>query len=137
MAFSFFDGSPLNFLKLRQDHREPCQSDLFLKESKSRTSLERVMKSPTDMLATDLRRMAGVIPVGWRAVIVMAVTVIVFPVLITVFILDALTYDMPGIRNPVRKTFDWLSRWILHTPQHTRTVRRPARHFSKPAGQTT
>jgi hypothetical protein len=108
-----------------------------LKQSKPRPPQERVMKSPTDMLATDLRRMAGAIPVGWRAVVVMVATIVVFPILISVFILDALTYDMPGIRNPVRKAFDWLSRWILHTPQHTRVARRPARHFTKPAGQTT
>lgn len=74
------------------------------------------MKSSADMLAADLRRMAGLIPVGWRAVAVLIFTVVVFPLLITAFVLDALTYEMPVLRAPVKRCLAWLG-----TRRHPRT----------------
>jgi UDP-2,3-diacylglucosamine pyrophosphatase LpxH len=68
------------------------------------------MKFPTVMPATNQRQMPGTIQAGWRAVILLAVMVIVFPVLISVFILNALTHDMPGIRQPVKLFMNWLSK---------------------------
>jgi hypothetical protein len=79
------------------------------------------MKTPADMLASDLRRVAGTIPVGWRAAVLMAVLIILFPLLVTVLIFDALTYDMPMIRVPLRNIAHWATAWRHLTP------RRPVR----------
>ena len=83
------------------------------------------MKTPADMLATDLRRVAGAIPVGWRAVAVMAVLIVVFPILISVFVLDALTYEMPWIRTPLKKAGQWMSAVMHFNPRRLTGIPRP------------
>jgi hypothetical protein len=70
------------------------------------------MKSPADMLASDVRQMARVIPAGWRAAALMMLALIFFPVLISVLILDALTEDMPSVRAPVGKALHRLGSWL-------------------------
>jgi hypothetical protein len=84
------------------------------------------MKTPADMLASDLRRMAGTIPVGWRAAVLMVLLIVLFPVLVTVLILDALTYDMPAVRVPLRNVMHWATAWMHFTPRRT-TLHRPPR----------
>jgi hypothetical protein len=81
------------------------------------------MKTPADMLALDLRRMAGTIPVGWRAAILMALLVILFPLLISIFILDALTHDMPAVRTPVKNFMQRVGRWLHHDSRRARGLR--------------
>lgn len=73
------------------------------------------MTTPEKMLAADLRRMAGVIPVGWRAAVFMLAMVLVFPILICVFVLDALTHDMPRLRAAMRKVIHGVAHlFLLH-----------------------
>jgi hypothetical protein len=83
------------------------------------------MKTPTDMLASDLRRMAGAIPVGWRAAVLMAIFIIVFPIVVVVFVLDALTHDMPTVRHPFNKLAEWWTA-VVHRSAH-RAARLQAR----------
>jgi hypothetical protein len=75
------------------------------------------MKTPADMLASDLRRMAGAIPVGWRAVVVMAMLIAVFPLLIGILILDALTYEMPAVRHPFKMAARWMGALMHQAPR--------------------
>lgn len=75
------------------------------------------MTTPADMLASDLRHMAGVIPAGWRAVVLVAAMVMVFPVLIAALVLDALTYDMPAIRTPLKKAAQRVGRFVHRAPK--------------------
>jgi hypothetical protein len=83
------------------------------------------MKTPTDMLASDLRRMAGVIPVGWRAISLMAVLIVVFPLLVVVLVLDALTYDMPVVRHPFKKAAEWMGVLMHHGPRRLGAMKPP------------
>jgi hypothetical protein len=69
------------------------------------------------MLASDLRRMAGTIPVGWRAAVLMVVFVVVFPIVVTFFVFDALTHDMPAVRHPFNKLAEWWSA-VMHRSAH-------------------
>jgi len=75
------------------------------------------MKTPTDMLASDLRRMAGTIPVGWRAAVLMLVFIVVFPIVVCFFVFDALTHDMPMVRHPFNKLGEWWSA-VMHRSAH-------------------
>jgi len=86
------------------------------------------MKTPTDMLASDLRRMAGVIPVGWRAILLMAVLILIFPLLVLVLVLDAMTYDMPGVRHPFKKAAEWMSILMHHGPRRLAIKQPQVRH---------
>ena len=64
------------------------------------------------MLAADLRRMASIIPAGWRAVVVMIFTIVLFPLLISGLVLDALTHEMPAVRAPISKLIRWMGSWL-------------------------
>jgi hypothetical protein len=83
------------------------------------------MKTPTDMLASDLRRMAGVIPVGWRAILLMVALILVFPILILVLVLDAMTYDMPVVRHPFKKAAEFMGVLMHHGPRRLVAIKPP------------
>lgn len=84
------------------------------------------MKTPADMLASDLRRMAGAIPAGWRAVVLMALLLIVlFPFLVSILILDALTDGMPALRHPFKTAAGWLHALTRLRPRQRIALERP------------
>jgi hypothetical protein len=70
--------------------------------------------------------MAGIIPVGWRAAVLMVLLIVLFPLLICVLVLDALTHDMPLVRTPVKHVMQWLSGWLHHRPRRGRELPHPA-----------
>ncbi len=71
---------------------------------------KQAVKSPADMLASDLRSMAAIIPAGWRAAVLMvAILILLFPLLASILVLDALTHDMPVLRHPLRHASGWLA----------------------------
>lgn len=88
------------------------------------------MTTPEKMLAADLRRMACVIPVGWRAAVLMLAMVLVFPILICVFVLDALTHDMPRLRSGMRKLMHAVAHLFLF---HRHTAPMPKLRTAKSA----
>lgn len=79
-----------------------------------KSSRGNVSQESFPMLKFDARFMTAVIPVKWRGAVLLTGTVVFFPLIIGVIMLDAVTHDLPVVRTPVKKTLMVISTWI-HT----------------------
>src|SRR4051812_28675331 len=66
----------------------------------------------TPVFDFDARFMTAIIPVRWRAGVLVLATVTLFPVLITVMLFDIVTHEMPGLRAPFERTLRMVSGWF-------------------------
>jgi hypothetical protein len=68
--------------------------------------------SSTPLFDFDARFLTAIIPVRWRAAVLVLGTVTLFPLIITLMMFDAVTHDMPGLRAPFKRVFGIMSSWF-------------------------
>src|SRR6187200_3463927 len=66
----------------------------------------------TPIFDFDARSLTAIIPVRWRAAVLVLGAVTLFPLIITGMMFDAVTHDMPGLRAPLKRMFGVVGNWF-------------------------
>jgi hypothetical protein len=99
------------FLNLPATANTSCKSDRAGNMNSNRGNPAPSQES-LSAFEFDGRFMTAAIPVKWRGAVMLAGTIVFFPLIIGVIMLDALTHDMPSVRTPVKKVFLTIGGWI-------------------------